>query len=128
MRALAVQGSDFQTVRLNQGRGRNRVPVSDRLIVLLRRICSAVLEMNPSVLTEGHQVGEQKPVSGMNLVFRSQGLARPSCAHGMAGKWECHVEATPIVSTSAPLLGADTICLRRLTVIEEVAGVAFQRV
>src|SRR5690348_9349718 len=44
----------------------------------------------------------------------------------MAGKWERHVLAAPVIAPTAPFLGAGALRLRRIAIVEIKAGIALK--
>ena len=89
---------------------------------------AAVFEADDGVAAERHQVGQEEPVGGLDLVLLVLGLLGAARADGMAGEGQGHVLAAPIIAAAAPFLGAGAVGLRRLAVVEEEPRVAFQRV
>src|SRR5581483_11754118 len=87
---------------------------------------TAVLQANHGILSERHEVGEQKAVSGFDFVFTVNGRLRGPRSHGMTCKGQCHIESTPIISTAAPLFRPRALRLWRQAVIEEETRIALE--
>src|ERR1035441_402638 len=86
-----------------------------------------MFEADYGIPAERHKVCQEKPVSGFYLVLLVLRLLGAARAGGMPGEGQRHVLAAPIISAPAPFLGAGTLRLRRLAVVEEEPGIAFQR-
>src|SRR5579863_10331672 len=117
MAALARLIADDQLVGSDDRRRRQAVPERHGFIVLSRFVGSAMLQLNPRILAEGHQVGQQEAVGGLDLVFRTDGRGGVPGAGGMAGKRNSHVLASPVVASPAPFLRAGALGLRRAAVV-----------
>ena len=116
---------NLQPVGFDQRRRRQAVPIGHRLVVFCGFVVPAMFQVNDCLLSEGHQVGEQKAIGGLDLVFFVYGKLCAACAHRMADEGQGHVQTAPIVPTAAPLFGARTLRLRRKAVIEEEPRIAF---
>src|ERR1035441_5499115 len=106
MRPFALLAANLQCVGLDEGGAVHSVPAGDGLVVFGGSIQAAVFEADDGVPAEGHEVGQEKPVSGFYLVLLVLCLLGTARAGGMAGEWQRHVLAAPIISTPAPFLGA----------------------
>src|SRR5260370_40910553 len=100
MPALAFLIANRKLVRFDQRWRRKTVPISDGLVVLRRFIRAAVFETNESILSEWHQVGEQKTIGRLDLVVGAHGLLGTLGAYRMPGERKRHVQTAPIVSTA----------------------------
>src|ERR1035437_360130 len=127
MRPFALCAPNLQLVRLDEGGAVHSVPVGDGLVVFGGIILAAVFEADYGIPAEKHKVGQEKPVSGFYLVLLVLRLLGIASAGGMPGEGQRHVLAAPIISAPAPFLGAGALRLRRLAVVEEEPGIAFQR-
>jgi len=128
MRILARAVTNFQLIRSNQAGLFAAIPVRHGLVMLDRLVLSAVLESNECIPAERHQISEQKAVSGFDSILvikRCPGVAR---TRGMAGEWQSHVLAAPIIPASTPFFGTRALRLRGLAVIKEESRIALKRV
>src|SRR5207253_2881914 len=92
-----------------------------------RLVVAAVLQADAGVPAEGHEIGEQEAVGGLDLVLLVPDRLRAPRAAGMPDERERHVQPAPIVAAPAPLLCARTLYLGGLAVVEEEARIAFER-
>ena len=69
MGALICEISNLQSVGLNQ-RGRGQaVPIRYGFIVLDGLIRASMFQADQRVLSKGHQIAEEKPIRGFDLVL-----------------------------------------------------------
>src|SRR5439155_1139822 len=126
MRPLTGCIADFQFIGFDEGSCRRAVPVGDGLIVLGGLILAAVLELNASVISERHQVSEQKAIGRFNFVLIAFGLLFVSRAGWMSCKRQGHVEAAPIITPPTPFFRSGPLPLRSFAIIKEKTRITFQ--
>src|SRR5687768_1815272 len=106
--------------------GGETIPVGDGFVVLLGLIGSTVLELDAGVFTEGEEIGEEEAVGGLDPVCGGLRFLAARGAGGVAGEWEGHVSAAPVVAAASPFFGSRSVALRGVGVVEEEARVAFE--
>ncbi len=124
---VRFRGRRFEPVGFDERRRGAAVPIGHSSVVIGAVILAAMLEADAGVAAERHQVGEQKAIGRLDFVLGVLGRGRVRRADRMAGKRQGHGLATPIVAAAAPFLGPGSLCLWRLTVVEEETGITFQR-
>src|SRR5215831_19140911 len=90
-------------------------------------VLTAMFEPDDCVPSEGHEVAKQKAIGRFDFVLVAFCFLRVARPDGVTSKRKRHILSAPVVA-AAPFLGARTLRLGRLAVIEKEAWVAFKRV
>jgi len=126
MLALASLVAHDQFIGPNEAGRWQAVPVGNGLVVLRGFVDAAVLQLNARVLSEGHQIRQQKAISRFDFVLFAGGCLGVLRARGMARERESHILTTPVIPAAAPFFRAGALRLRCAAVIEEEPRIAFQ--
>src|SRR5262249_17493877 len=117
--SLIVNIADVKCVRQSKASAWQSIPIRNRCVMLVGIVEPAVLHLNACVSTKRHRVGEEKTIGGLDSILSAHRRCLIGRTNGMADEWKSHRLATPIVTTTRPLLRAGALCLRCLAVIEE---------